>query len=406
MSILDTDLYKLTMQAAVLDHFPMIPAVYKFTLRDKQISFTPHFVDVLKGVISHFTGITLQPDERDWLQSACSYFTPAYIDYLSAYRFKPEQVQITFVPSAENSEQGTIDVVMSGPWVETILWEVPILACISETYYNTIEEDWNYDRQDEIAYSKAKALQEGGCVYMEFGTRRRRTFHAQDIMVSALVRASGEVQGKGRLMGTSNVHLAHKYGVAPMGTIAHEWFMGVAALKGYETANSLALELWEQTFPNSKALIALTDTFSTGAFFDSFVKVPDLAGRWTGLRQDSGDPFTFSLRAKAVYEKMGIDHRTKTITFSDALDIDKALKLQKQSEEIGFKASFGIGTFLSNDFVKASSGGKEKSRAINMVIKLASVDGKPCVKISDDLTKNTGDEAEVQKVKRIFGLPV
>ncbi|KAK0450032.1 nicotinate phosphoribosyltransferase [Armillaria borealis] len=387
-SILDTDLYKLTMQAAVLHHFPTVPAVYKFTLRDKQISFTPHFVDILKGVVSHFTNITLQPAEREWLQSACPYFTPEYLDYLSAYRFKPEQVQITF--------RGTIDVVMSGPWVETILWEVPILACISETYYNTIEEDWNYDGQEDIAYSKAKALQEGGCVYMEFGTRRRRTFHAQDIMVGALVRASTEMQSRGRLMGTICLFSARR-SLLRLTLTCSEWFMGVAALKGYETANSLALELWEQTFPDSRALIALTDTFSTGAFFKSFVQVPDLARRWTGLRQDSGDPFTFSPRAKAV---------TKTITFSDGLDVEKALKLQKQSEEIGFKASFGIGTFLSNDFCKASSGGKEKSKAMNMVIKLASVDGKPCVKISDDLTKNTGDETEVRKVKGIFGLPV
>jgi len=176
-------------------------------------------------------------------------------------------------------------------------------------------------------------------------------------------------------------------------------------MKGYENANSMALDLWEEVYPDA-LLIALTDTFSTTAFFKTFAADPDRAKRWTGLRQDSGDPYVFAPNAKKVYESMGIDSCDKVIVFSDGLDKDKALGLKKQCDEIGFKATFGIGTYLTNDFRTHSSGGKGKSKALNMVIKIASVNGAPCVKISDDLMKNTGDPAMVRRVKEIFDLPM
>jgi nicotinate phosphoribosyltransferase len=193
----------------------------------------------------------------------------------------------------------------------------------------------------------------------------------------------------------------------------------VAALTGYEHANSTALGLWEALYPDAM-LLALTDTFSTKVFFmvhtsiryssdihccfQEFVKNPTRAQRWKGLRQDSGDPFTFAPWAKAVYESMGIDHKEKMIIFSDALNLGKALALKKQCDTLGFNsmsqnmstctyhlstiaASFGIGTFLTNDFNITSKREATKSKALNMVIKITSVDGKPCVKISDDIDK-------------------
>jgi len=258
----------------------------------------------------------------------------------------------------------------------------------------------------ESAYDKGRVLIEAGCTFSDFGSRRRRSYHTQDLVVKGLVRASRDIPGEGRLTGTSNAHFAHKYGLTPIGTIAHEWFMGVAALKGYEKTHCVALDLWEQVYHDS-VLIALTDTFTTEAFFKDFTLDPERARRWTGLRHDSGDPFAFGPRVKEVYESLGIDPREKLVVYSDSLNVDKCLRLQKQANELGLeKVSFGIGTFLTNDFRTASSGGKEKSKALNMVIKLSSVNGKPCIKISDDLTKNIGDEATVEYVKRLYNLPV
>ncbi|KAF7316963.1 Nicotinate phosphoribosyltransferase [Mycena chlorophos] len=367
-SILDTDLYKLTMQQAVLHHFPNKQATYKFTLRDKSAHFTRGAFQIFQEAVSHFDRLALTDDEHEWLAKTCSYFTPEYLVYLRTFRFKPaEQVNAIFVPSAADSDVGHVEIDITGLWADTIFWEVPLMATLSEIYFLHVATDWSYAGQDELAYQKGKALLEADCAFSEFGTRRRRSYESQDTVIKGLVRATKEAQGKGKLSGTSNVYLAFKYNLTPVGTIAHEWFMGVAALKGYEDANSVAMDLWESVYPNA-LLIALTDTFSSDAFFKSYSSDKERALRWQGLRQDSGDPFVFGTRAKAVFESL---------------------------------VSFGIGTFFTNDF-KTKSG--QPSKALNMVIKLASIDGKPCVKISDDLTKNTGDAETVLRVKQIYNL--
>lgn len=406
-SILDTDLYKLTMQQAVLQHFPTAQATYRFTNRDKNTLFSRQCIERFRTAVSQFTDLSLTTQENQWLQETCPYLKPNYLSYLSEYRFKPEQVRVTYVSITEDDMFGNVEIVASGPWVETIMWEVPLMACLSESYFQSVITDWSYDGQEASAYVKGCALLEADCIFIDFGTRRRRSFHAQDIVVRALVRASKDVHGKGALSGTSNVHLARKYGLTPIGTIAHEWFMGVAALRGYENSNSTSLALWEEVYPENSALIALTDTFSTHVFFKDFVTDPERARRWSGLRQDSGDPFLFAPRAVEVYKSLGINPQEKRLVYSDSLSVDKALQLKKQTRELGLEnVTFGIGTFFTNDFKTASSCGKEKSKALNMVIKLASVDGRPCIKISDDMTKNTGDKATVDHVKCLYNLPL
>ncbi|KAI0249857.1 nicotinate phosphoribosyltransferase [Lactifluus subvellereus] len=392
------------MQQAVLHHFPDAQSTYRFTHRDANVYFTRPCYEQFVAAISQFSTLSLTPDERAWLQNTCPYFKPAYLDYLSTYRFKPSQVQVTFVPRAPDSDEGRIEIEASGPWAEAIFWEVPLMATLSEINFITADKDWSDESQADLAYSKGARLLEAGCAFSDFGTRRRRSYHIQDVVVGQLVRVAKDRPGKGKLSGTSNVHLAHKYGVTPVGTIAHEWYMGIGAMHGYEHANGIALDLWEEVYPNS-VLLALTDTFSTKAFFQGFAADLERARRWTGLRQDSGDPFTFAPQAKEVYERLGINYREKTIIYSDSLDVDKALALKKQCEEIGFIPAFGIGTFFTNDFRSLSSKGKEKSKALNMVIKLASINGLPCIKISDDLMKNTGDPDTVLEVKDLFGLP-
>ncbi|KAJ6544846.1 nicotinate phosphoribosyltransferase [Mycena vulgaris] len=403
-SILDTDLYKITMQQAVLRHFPDTQATYKFTMRDKTVAFTKEAFEMFQETVDHFGDLKLTESEHSWLKHTCPYLTDEYLSYLRDFRFKPtEQVRIKFVPTSVNGTTGVIDIETTGLWLESIFWEVPLMACLSEIYFKYVVTDWTYDGQKALAYDKGRALLKGDCVFSEFGTRRRRSFETQDIVVESLVRACQETESKGRLSGTSNVHLAHKYGIMPVGTIAHEWFMGVAALKGYEDANSVAMSLWEEVYPNA-LLIALTDTFSSEAFFKSFTGDRERAMRWQGLRQDSGDPFVFGRRVKEVYDSLGIDPSTKMVIYSDALNIDKALRLKQQANDLGLNVSFGIGTFLTNDFKKTGSPEQTVSKALNMVIKLSSVDDRPCVKISDDLTKNTGNPETVQMVKQIYNL--
>lgn len=318
---------------------------------------------------------------------------------------------------------------VKGLWVDTILYEIPLLALTSEAYFLFMDKDWNYDGQEEKAYKKGLRLLEAGCVVSEFGTRRRRDYHTQALVFRGLVKAKkeGEKQGlPGKISGTSNVHLAMRFGISPIGTVAHEWFMGVAAITGnYDTATTTALSYWVGCFGEGVLGIALTDTFGTPIFLRAFSQpLPNLSSTepepksgdslststgkkqktfaevFTGVRQDSGDPANFVKLMRDFYDKEGITEK-KTIVFSDSLNIDLCLEYKRIAEEAGFNCTFGVGTFFTNDFEHLTTG--TKSTPLNIVIKISSANGNQAIKISDNIGKNTGDKETVAKVKKELG---
>lgn len=379
--------------------------------------------------------IYVNSEEIAFLRRECPYLDKrggdgkgtAYLEWLSTFRLKPrEQVQMTFSPdegSAKGDAQtGIVDVVISGLWVDTILYEIPLLALTSEAYFKFVDREWTYEGQERKAYEKGMQLLNAGCVVSEFGTRRRRDYHTQALVFGGLLRADADVkvegEGKGRIQGTSNVHLAMRYNVPPIGTVAHEWFMGVAAINNsYETASEKALEYWVRAFGVGVLGIALTDTFGTPVFLEAFKKpIPEFvlkevgytdkqpityAEAFTGVRQDSGDPAKFVQRLKTFYEGEGLATSDKLIVFSDSLNIQTCLKYKELAETAGFKPTFGVGTFFTNDFVDTKTG--TKSEPLNIVVKLRSVGENWAVKISDDIGKNTGDVDTVKDVKERLG---
>ena len=316
-----------------------------------------------------------------------------------------EQVAVTFHPvgsdTGADDEIGDIDINIKGTWVETILYEIPILALTSEAYFKFMDTDWNYDGQEETAFDKGMRLLEAGCETSEFGTRRRRDYHTQALVFRGLVKASNEAVKKGlpgKLTGTSNVHLAMRFNIPPVGTVAHEWFMGTASIIGdYPTATEEALRRWVSCF-GTKLAIALTDTFGTQEFLRAFSKpirplegefpietfqkedgsVKTYAELFDGVRQDSGDPAEFTKLMRDYYDEQGIKDK-KVIVFSDSLNIDRCLEYKRVSEQFGFQPRFGVGTFLTNDFVHLKTG--TKSVPMNIVIKINSAAGRPAVKI-------------------------
>jgi nicotinate phosphoribosyltransferase len=376
--------------------------------------------------------IALSNDELRFLQNTCTYLNKPYLDFLKEFRLNPrEQIVTSFAPdndTGSDEDIGEAHLVVKGLWVETILYEIPLLALTSEAYFRFLDTDWTYDGQEEKAYRKGMRLLEAGCIVSEFGSRRRRDYHTQALVFRGLVKAKkeGEKTGlPGKISGTSNVHLAMRFGIPPVGTVAHEWFMGVAAITGdYENATMKALSYWVGCFGEGVLGIALTDTFGTPAFLRAFRQpIPELTsitpgaaasgaeikGRekaktfaevFTGVRQDSGDPAQFVKVMREFYDREGITEK-KTIVFSDSLNIDLCLEYKKISEEAGFLCTFGVGTFFTNDFVHQSTG--KKSVPLNIVIKLSSAAGNAAVKISDNIGKNTGDKATVERVKKELG---
>ncbi|BEJ17631.1 hypothetical protein CspHIS471_0610320 [Cutaneotrichosporon sp. HIS471] len=411
-SILDTDLYKLTMQNAVLKHFPDAHAVIKFTNRAPGMRFSRECFDWIQTRVNHLGTLRLTIEERRRLASACPYFPTSYLDFLASTTLHPqEQVKLSFHEGEDGN--GEISVHIQGLWRECILYEVPIMAIISEGYFKFVDTDWSAEGQFDLAMEKARTLLANNIVFSEFGTRRRRSFAVHDEIMRGLVAGAAQHNGGGALSGTSNVYLALKYGIPPSGTIAHEWIMAIGATGGYAHANARAMDMWTDVYPPSPGgppLIMLTDTYTAAVFFADFVAEPQRAKKWNALRQDSGDPFEFVRHAKTAWEEV---HRLtgasggalegKRVVFSDSLDVQRAIDLQRGCDEIGLAAAFGIGTHFTNDFRKASNPALP-SKALNMVIKLSVIDGRDCVKLSDDKGKHTGVPAEVERAQRELGL--
>jgi nicotinate phosphoribosyltransferase len=422
ISFLDTDLYKLTMQCAVLKYYKDVPVTYAYTNRTPEKKLSRKAFLWLEDQVRKLGNISLSAEEHQYLKEHCPYLSPAYLEYLSEFRLRPrDQVAITFSPvggdTGAETDLGDLDIKISGTWAETILYEIPLLALTSEAYFKFMEPDWTYDGQEDRAFEKGMRLLEAGCVFSEFGTRRRRDYHTQALVFRGLTRASKEAAKRGfsgKLSGTSNVHLAMRFNIPPVGTVAHEWFMGAAAITGdYRVATEEALCRWVGCFGEGVLGIALTDTFGTPEFLkafskpiryleepppvtdrkpsiaDSFISASGSVGQikkpnktyaevFTGVRQDSGDPKSFVELIRKFYNEQGI-HDKKVIVFSDSLNIDKCLEYKKVSEEAGFQPTFGVGTFFTNDFVNTKTG--KKSTPLNIVIKLSSAAGHPAIKI-------------------------
>ncbi|WP_110601135.1 nicotinate phosphoribosyltransferase, partial [Salinicola lusitanus] len=332
-SLLDNDFYKITMQNAVIKRFPYAQARYAFINRGEH-EFPDGFGDALRREVDAMANLVLSDAEKRYLEATCPYLDPTYLDFLAGFRYDPAEVTIR--------QQGAdLSVTIEGLWYRTILWEVPLMALISELWYRLRDVERDADETVEArTRAKIEQYQKLGLKIAEFGTRRRFSFDVHDRVVGALHHHGGEA-----FSGSSNVLLAMRHDVKPIGTHAHEWFMFHGARFGFKMANSLALEHWVDVYRGDLG-IALTDTFTSSAFFESFDK--KFAKLFDGVRHDSADPIDFAASTIAHYEKLGIDPRSKTIIFSDALTPEKVERIQAFCQDrIGM--AFGIGTNFTND---------------------------------------------------------
>jgi nicotinate phosphoribosyltransferase len=378
----DNDLYKFTTMYAIQKLYPWARVKYRFFNR-ANTNFPEGFSEKLKQEIQNMSGLSLSNEEEQFLRNRCYYFDPVYIDFLKGFRFNPDEVTI-------NQKNGELNLEIEGYWFRTVLWEVPLMAIISELYFKMMGD--NAIGVSKKARNKAEELVKMKAVFSDFGTRRRFSFAVHEEVLQNLKNFSGSY-----LTGTSNVYLAMKYNLTPIGTHPHEWFMFHAAHFGYRSANYQALRAWANVY-NGALGIALTDTFTTENFFESFeLKYAKL---FDGLRWDSGDPLEFTEKAIRFYESNRIDPKSKTIVYSDSLNLETVKKIK------GFvgdriRSAYGIGTYFTNDV---------GVKPLNMVIKLThAADGPnrkyiPTIKLSDVPGKNTGDLRELENCKTTLNL--
>jgi len=375
-SILDNDLYKFTMQQAVHALYPRAEVQYEFINRGKR-KFPENFHILLQHQVEKMADLKLRSDELSYLKKTCYFLTPVYLDFLSHYRYSPENVTI-------EQFDGKLKISISGPWYTTILWEVPLLAIISELYFS-IGNRQTLSREEgrRLNVGKGEQLRNGDVDFAEFGTRRRLSAENQKLVIKDLLSVQNHT-----MIGTSNVYWAKQFGIKPIGTHAHEWFMFHAAEHGYKRANRAAIDAWSTVFRGHLG-IALTDTYTTDLFLRSFDSVE--ARLFDGVRQDSGDPYVFVDKLITHYKKLRINPMTKTIVFSDGLDVKSALAIRKYCQG-KINASFGIGTHLSNNL---------GPKPLNMVIKLSQcrirteTEWIPMIKLSDTEGKHSGDGDEI-----------
>ncbi len=384
-SILDNDLYKFTMQQAIHMLYPRAHAQYEFINRGGT-PFPKGFARKINDQVQKMAALSLSPEQKIFLETSCYFLTPVYLDFLSSYRFDPDEVSVT-------QKKDALVLTITGPWYRTVLWEVPLMAIISETFFKTKPQPpLSNQKRRAVNTKKAEILSQHGVKFADFGTRRRFSAGNHHQLLQDLLSYTPHT-----LIGTSNVHFAHQFNITPIGTLAHEWFMFHAILHGYQMANPSAQDAWVKVFHGDLG-IALTDTYTTDIFlstFDTFY-----AKLFDGIRQDSGDPFAFTDNIIAHYESLHIDPSSKTIVFSDGLDVRKAVKIHQYCKG-RIKDAYGIGTSLTNDVGVVP---------LNMVIKLSRgrmAENKPwrnTVKLSDDTGKHTGSPKELKTCMDIFHL--
>ena len=383
-NLLDTDFYKLTMMQAVLHNYPNAEVEWEFRCRNKE-DLTPYLAEI-RYQIERLAEISITPDQLGFLERI-PFIKPDFIRFLSLFRFNMRYVHTSI-------EDGQLCIRLRGPWLHVILFEIPLLAIVSEVRNRYRYRDVNLEQVSERLYQKldwlkaeASANELAGFQIADFGTRRRFSYRTQEQVLQIL-----KHDFPGRFVGTSNVHLARELDVKPIGTMAHEWLMAHQQL-GPRLIDSqiAALDCWVREYRGLLG-IALTDCITTDAFLRDF----DLyfAKLFDGLRHDSGDPLQWAEKCIRHYQSLGIDPMSKTLVFSDGLNMPKALALYRALQG-RINVSFGIGTNLTCDI--------EGVEPMNIVIKMTACNGHPVAKISDTPGKTQClDENFVTYLKHVF----
>ena len=400
-SLIDTDFYKLLMCQSVFRNKPDTNVTFSLINRSKSIRLADIIDEgALREQLDHMRSLSLSRGESNWLRGNTFYgkrqmFRSDFMEWFEGMRLPPYHLE---------KRDGQYELTFEGKWHEVMLWEIPALAILMELRSRAVLSDMGrfelqvlYARAMTKVWEKVETLRDLPTLRLaDFGTRRRHSFLWQDWCVQAMREGLGE-----HFVGTSNCLIAMRREMEAIGTNAHELPMVYSALAADDAALRDApykvLADWQDEHEGNLRII-LPDTYGTQGFLQG---APDWLAGWTGMRIDSGDPATGAERAIAWWKARGEDPTQKLVIFSDGLDVDKILELQKQFQG-RVRVSFGWGTLLTNDFRGLVP--NEGLAPFSLVCKAVAANGQPTVKLSDNPNKAMGPKAEVERYKRVFDL--
>jgi nicotinate phosphoribosyltransferase len=384
-SLLDTDLYKFTMMQVVLHHFPGAQVEYRFRCRTPGIDLAAHRDEIAREV-ADLAELRFEEAELEYLRGM-RFMKSDFVDFLALFHFNRKYIRV-----APGAAPGELDIVIRGPWLHTILYEIPVLAIVSEVYFRRTRPG------ADLAEGRRRLREKIGLLrgvepelqvrISDFGTRRRFSFAWHEEVVRTLKQGV-----PAQFAGTSNVLLAMRHGVTPLGTLAHEYMQACQALgPRLRDAQVFALDKWAQEYRGDLG-IALSDTYGTDAFLRDFDMY--FCKLFDGARHDSGDPFAWGEKMIEHYRRNRVDPRTKSLIFSDQLSFPLAIEIARRFHG-RIKVAFGIGTNLTNDV------GFEP---INIVIKMVECNGQPVAKVSDAPGKTVSTDAGyLAYLRQVYGL--
>lgn len=384
-SLLDTDLYKFTMQQTVLHQFPHANDVeFHFRCRTPNINLA-QYIEEINAEVDHLCTLTFTEDELKYLGSL-RFIKPDYVDFLTLFRLQRKYINVI------DLGDGQIDIVIKGPWLHTIPFEIYMLSIVNEVYFRHVSANDDkaliFEKGHGLLNEKIEQIKvDPSFKFSDFGTRRRFSRDWQEEVIKTLKSEVPE-----NFTGTSNVYFAMKYNLVPIGTMAHEYLQACQALgPRLRDSQKYALEVWVQEYRGDLG-IALTDVIGLDAFLSDF----DLyfCKLFDGVRHDSGNPYEWGEKILTHYQKMKIDAKTKQFVFSDGLDVPKAMDLHNHFKG-RVKCFFGIGTNLTNDV---------GYKALNIVLKMTNCNNSPVAKLSDTPGKSMcNDEGYMTYLSSVFG---
>jgi len=383
----DNDLYTFTCQYYILHTYPRAEVRYSFFDRN-HTRYPKGFGALLQEQINGMKDVVITEDEIEFMKKKVYFLPEWYYNFLRGFRFNPAEVHIF------QDLEGYLSIMIEGKWYSTIMWEMPILSTISELMHiiNGDMEKYNSENEWKKSYDKGVKAFTNGIALSDMGTRRRFSYLNHYNILSALKKASVDcVNCSGKFIGTSNVWFAKEFDLTPVGTMSHQACSFEECVSGVFECNHQLMKKWSDVYDGDLGIF-LPDCFGSKIFLSNFSK--KMAKMFDGIRIDSGDEKEETEKMISKYESLGINPSTKSIVYSNALTIDKAIELHKWVNG-RMNDSYGIGTHLCADVTNIQTG--EKFPYSNIVIKLTGMritelrEWHDCVKLSNDKGKTLGN---------------